>query len=406
MCDTIGRLHQTPTPIFAKNSDRSPNEPQLVEWYSAARHVEKTVKTTYIEVEQVKETKAHILSRPSWLWGGEMGVNECGVCIGNEAVFTKGKYGEPALTGMDMVRLALERSQSAKEALDVLIRLLEQYGQGGNCGYDHKFYYDNGFLIMDRGEIYVLQTAGKNWVYKKTDASAISNRLSIGKDGDAYSSEKCDFAKKYTDPIITTASRSAQRKKMCSGALEKAVSLKDMFGVLRQHEDEDEPLCKGSVGSPCMHFGGAVGDHTTQSMAVELPENGQIRLWITGQSLPCISIFKPFLLGNTPVTPVFAAGDNQAREYWLASERFHRQLIGHVLPDEYYAERDEIEDVLIALSCDADAKQMHELSVAAAKKERAFVEKWSKAILPEGKTAAAFRKNWAKKNEVLGQPRE
>ena len=31
MCDTIGRLHGTPTPVFAKNSDRSPNEPQILE---------------------------------------------------------------------------------------------------------------------------------------------------------------------------------------------------------------------------------------------------------------------------------------------------------------------------------------------------------------------------------------
>lgn len=401
MCDTIGRLHGTPTPIFAKNSDRSPNEPQVLEWYRAATHSERTVKTTYIEVEQVKETKAHILSRPTWLWGGEIGVNECGVCIGNEAVFTKGKYADTGLTGMDMVRLALERSESAKEALDWLIRLLEQYGQGGNCGFDHNFFYDNGFLVMDRGEIYILQTAGKNWVYKRTDCEAISNRLSIGTDGDMYSGEKCDFAKKYTDPIVTTASKSAQRKRMCSCALEKAVSLKDMFGALRQHDDEEAPLCRGSVGSPCMHFGAKIGDHTTQSLAVELPENGQIRLWATGRSLPCVSIFKPFLLGNTPVAPIFNAGDDRAKEYWLTAERFNRQLIGRVLPDEYYAERDEIEDVLLALSREADAKAMNELSLAAVEKERAFVEKWSKKTLTVGKTSPTFKKNWEKKNATL-----
>lgn len=60
---------------------------------------------TYIEVEQVPKTHAVILSRPSWLWGAEMGANEHGVCIGNEAVWTKEPVEEgEALLGMDLLR--------------------------------------------------------------------------------------------------------------------------------------------------------------------------------------------------------------------------------------------------------------------------------------------------------------
>ncbi len=46
-----------------------------------------------------------------------------------------------------------------------------------------------------------------------------------------------------------------------------------------------------------------------------------------------------------------------------------RRLIGHILPDVYYAERDEIEAVLLALSREADAKEMQELSIAAVEKD-------------------------------------
>lgn len=52
------------------------NEPQVVEYYPAKVYEEATVKTTYIEVEQVKETLAFILSRLTWRRGGEMGEEE------------------------------------------------------------------------------------------------------------------------------------------------------------------------------------------------------------------------------------------------------------------------------------------------------------------------------------------
>lgn len=60
---------------------------------------------TYIEIEQVPKTHAVALSRPSWLWGAEMGANEHGVCIANEAVVTREPASESeALLGMDLVR--------------------------------------------------------------------------------------------------------------------------------------------------------------------------------------------------------------------------------------------------------------------------------------------------------------
>lgn len=400
MCDTMGKIFGNKA-IFAKNSDRSPNEPQVVEYFPAKIHEEVTVKTTYIEVEQVKETLSFILSRPTWLWGGEMGVNECGVCIGNEAVFTKGKYADIGLTGMDMLRLALERSKTAKEALECIIGLLEKYGQGGNCGFDHEFLYDNSFLIMDRTEIYVLETAGKEWVFKKCDQAVISNRLSIGTDGDVYSEGSCDFAKRHLEPVYSHFSQSKQRKSMCQSAVETAESLEDMMRAMRQHADEENSMCKASVGSPCMHYGGMVGDHTTQSMAVELLPDGQIKIWTTGQSLPCVSIYKPFLFGNEIVAPIFAAGDEAAMEYWMSAERFKRRLLGKKLPAEYYTERDEIEKELLELSQNADAKAMDNLSKLAIDKEIAFFDKWKKVQFEKVKVSKVFKINWEKKNQEL-----
>jgi len=389
MCDTIGKIIPGKGGFFGKNSDRSPNEPQVVEYYPAQVHNTAKVKTTYIEVDQVEKTKAIVLSRPTWMWGGEMGVNECGVCIGNEAVFTKGAYGKDGLTGMDMLRLALERSGTAEEALHCILELLEKYGQGGNCGYDHDFYYDNGFLIMDRNEMYILETAGKNWVYKKTDCGAISNRLSIGEEGDVYSGAKCDFVKQHTEIVYSTFSKAANRRSLTSEAIEGANCLEDIFAALRLHEHTGEPFCRGSVGSPCMHFGGLVGDHTTQSMAVELPENGDMKIWITGMSTPCVSIFKPYPFGEECTT---------TEAYWREAEQFHRSFLGHKVPQDYYKERDAIEKELLQLSKDTTPEHLADVSKLALEKEQQFHDKWKQQKPEKYRTSIVFKKNWEKKN--------
>lgn len=174
MCDTIvatPAYTKNGKMLFAKNSDRSPNEPQFLQHIPAKDYdLQKTptLALTYVMVPQVEHTFEITISRPSWMWGAEFGFNEFGLNIGNEAVFTKEKYVKTdGVTGMDMLRLALERCRSAKEALDFLTDFIEKHPQGGNCGYGKKFYYHNSFLIADSSDAYVLETAGKYWVWKR-----------------------------------------------------------------------------------------------------------------------------------------------------------------------------------------------------------------------------------------------
>jgi dipeptidase len=139
------------------------------------------VKCTYIEIPQVRETCQVLLAKPFWIWGAEMGSNEFGVTIGNEAVFTKTPYNKQAgLIGMDFLRLALERSDTAAAALTTIIQLLEEYGQGGNCGCAHAFYYHNSYLICDQEEAWVLETSGREWAAEKVvDVRSISNAITM-----------------------------------------------------------------------------------------------------------------------------------------------------------------------------------------------------------------------------------
>ena len=120
MCDTIVALRNSTADgsvLFAKNSDRDPNEAHEVILIQRQKHsAGSSVKCTYIEIPQVEETYKVLLCKPFWIWGAEMGSNEFGVTIGNEAVFTRIPYGKtPGLIGMDFLRLALERAKTASK---------------------------------------------------------------------------------------------------------------------------------------------------------------------------------------------------------------------------------------------------------------------------------------------------
>ena len=401
MCDTLGKRGQMQS-FFAKNSDRSPNEVQVMEYHPGRSALSGEVNCTYIAIPQAAQTYGVLLSRPAWMWGAEMGVNEFGLCIGNEAVFTKGPYGKSGLTGMDMVRLALERSKTAKEALELLISLLETYGQGGNCGFDHDFYYDNAFLIMDRQDLFVLETAGKQWVYKGYDQASISNRLSIGADGDGYAGGKAfDFCKRFTEPVYTTFSGSARRRQQSGCCLPKIDSLVGCMDALRVHDKGvKNPFAKGSVSSVCMHYGGMVGDHSTASMVVSLEENRTV-IWTTGCSTPCVSLFKPWLWGTETVLPVVNAGDQQAKSYWLEAEKFRRGLQGKQLPEAFYTQRDAIQNRWLAEAEQLTDDRFPAFAKACLEEERTFFAKWGSVEVESVSCTGRFTKRWEKKNRAL-----
>jgi len=404
MCDTMGAINGAGHALFAKNSDRAPNEPQVLEFYPARAPDEAVLQTTYLAIEQVAHTYAVLLSRPIWMWGAEMGVNEHGVCIGNEAVFSRGQYGKTGLTGMDLLRLGLERGASAREALRLIIELLEHYGQGGDCGYDKPFFYDNSFLIMDARELFILETAGVQWVYRKLKRGSISNRLAIRDDGDVYrGGQPYDFVKRHRDPVYSYFSGSARRLGQTNGCVAQPPTVASLMAGLRTHSHANPPLTCASIDSTCMHAGGLVGDQTTASLIVEL-KDGVIDVWATGSSAPCISLFKPWRFGTEPVPPVFTAGDETAREYWMERERFHREAIGHVLIPAFYTERDALETGWRTVAQRASAEEMEALSRSASDQERAFYDKWRTRFGLVRVGPRRFLSYWDKKTATLESP--
>jgi len=378
MCDTIAALGSVTADgaaLFGKNSDREPNEAHHVVCVPRAQHApDARVKCTYIEIPQVAETYAALLAKPFWIWGAEMGANEFGVAIGNEAVFTKIPYDKtPGLIGMDLLRLALERAQTARAALDVITNLLAQYGQGGNCGFKHATYYHNSFLIADPREAWALETAGSHWAAERVrDIRSISNGLTIGGEWDLASPDLVNyaaqrgwrqrradfhFAKCYGDPLYTRFSRCNERQCRTTDALAARrgqITVETMMQALRDHGDKADwsPGRGVTTFNVCAHasFGPIRATQTTGSM-VSLLASAQQTHFVTGTSAPCTSIFKPVWVdAGIPHRGPAPGGTYDDNALFWRHERLHRATLrDHATRHALYRdERDALEREFIA----------------------------------------------------------
>ncbi len=325
MCDTLVAITDA-GPVFAKNSDRDVNEPQVLRWYDAADHpAGAEVGTTWSQIPQVAHTHAVLLSQPWWMWGAEIGANEHGVVIGNEAVFTRrtGRGSDGTLLGMDLLRLALERATTAAEAVEVIVTLLERHGQGGSCSHEHpRFRYDNSYLVADRGGAVVLETAGRHWATEQVTGPgrAISNGLTIP-----------GFAERYADPVRGAVAACRSRRGSAEAAATRANGPAGLVAALRDHGPAGVPTwspVNGSLHAPCVHGGGLLtGSQTTASWVADLREDD--RHWVTGTGAPCLSVFVPVQVGSpVDLDPAAAPTNRFDPAYrWWRHEALHREAL-------------------------------------------------------------------------------
>ncbi len=331
--------------LFAKNSDRDPNEAQALEWLPGGRHEPGSrVRCTWIDIPEVNATNAVLISRPWWMWGAEMGANERGVVIGNEAVFTNEPYGDPALLGMDLLRLALERANDAGEATSVIVDLLERYGQGGSCSHERPgFTYHNSFLIADRDGATVLETAGRHWATEEVrhGARSISNGLTIA-----------GFADSYANTLRGRVTRCSVRRARTEAAAARADGPADLMAALRDHGEGGAPrwsLVNGTLRAPCMHAGGLVASsQTTASFVADLRE--QPLHWATATAAPCTSLFKPVRVDQPVDLGPAPTNRFDPSTLWWRHELLHRATIADLagLLPRYRDARDRTEAEWIA----------------------------------------------------------
>lgn len=380
MCDTWVAMSDatvTSNVIFGKNSDRPIFDcqplvlhPRRV-WAAGSK-----VKLEYVEVPQVEITYATLGSSPYWAWGYEVGINEYGVVAGNEAVFTKdlreaveackkGKDPRLGLLGMDLIRLALERSKTAGNAVEFMGSMIESYGQFGShlpTKNHTRGSYDNSCIVADAHEAWVVETAGKRWVAKRVTEghASISNELSIRSEWDLGSldikdyaitkgwwperrKDDFDFAQAYTDEQWARHHSHPRAMRSLELLAQKygEITLQWMMRIARDHYEGT--FLKGpyfdaanpDLVSICMHVSpaGFTGGNTVSSSIVVLSKSlSELPLFWWSPYSPCNGCYIPFFVHGSKLPDVVSNAGTYSKKV-VSAPRAEKDEFS---PDSYW----------------------------------------------------------------------
>lgn len=337
-CDTFVALSNATADgsvIFVKSSNRNNEENMYMASYPRQKHAPgEMVKCSWISIPQVEETYAVKGGQPWWGFGFEQGMNEFGVCAGNEALGTKMPVRkdmlDSSLTGMDLLRLGLERGKTAYEAMHVVIDLLEKYGQFGRTSADPKSTgnYHNSFMFADPNEAWILETAGYEWIAKKVvDVATIDNVCAIEDEWDEISPNMIQTAidNGWYDPRepfnfalhYGTENFSEIKYLRVRDLLEQKkgeIDLEYMMSIARDRLEGTWMEGRYAPSHYYRHIDGQTVDASTAGVMVahlrkDLPEPIAYTWWVA-QASPTTSVFSPhWFIADNPVE--LASGNDQ-----------------------------------------------------------------------------------------------
>lgn len=292
------------------------------------------IRTPELNLSQAGHTYTVLGSQPFGIWGFTHGVNDQGLAVGCTAYQTKLSTAKVGLAGTDLVRLLLERSHRAIQAVEMLADLLKRHGQARSAADTGDESGDHGFLIADASEAYLVETAADHWVYQEIrQVRAASNVCTIHQDWNWISAglssaaiekgwwpcdgSKLDFADALSDrPTgLASALRRWGRATLLLEQQNGHMDLPFLRRLLSDHYEgthfEVDPMTNQPGPLPlCQHSLDSTHPGTIASMVVELDARPErLRYASCAFGPPCINIFLPiFLEGDLP------AGLSRARQ--------------------------------------------------------------------------------------------
>lgn len=191
MLVALGRATPDGQTLFAHNANRSRGGHAALGLLPAGDHAPGD---TTLGVPEVRHTFAALVAHAADEAANSpyCGVNEKGVAVGHTAIATRLLGEGPALSGPDLVRLALQRAASARQAVEVVTDLVTRHGQGGgSCARS----LDSALLLADAREAYVLEAAGGYWALAQVGSvRAVAPACMLRRDWDRLSRGLSDLA--------------------------------------------------------------------------------------------------------------------------------------------------------------------------------------------------------------------
>ena len=284
------------------------------------------------------------------------GVNERQVAVVNDSAKLRDAGGSSASGGRvlwsEFSRLALERAETARQAVRVIGELAEKYGLGGDSA--------TMFGVTDATEGWWIEiTRDGQWVAERVPddgASVRANAFRVGvvdlgnpdrfmgsadlvshaeaRGWYARSDGPFDFARAYGDARTAAAAWNTHREERVRdllGTFPRAVKPSDLMALLRDHyEGTSRDLTGGyALGSP--H---GTDEYTVCRRETEVAVVFQSRSWLPPEigavswramATPCTSPFVPWYLGGTYVPTSYRTGSPSRKEssaYWAFRNLF------------------------------------------------------------------------------------
>lgn len=340
-CDMVvalGRATVDGETLFGHNCNQPGSEPmELVRVPGRVFSPGEVVPMGGLLLPQARRTWTVLAGRCTGQWGYQHGLNEHGVAAGLTSIGTRPRPSEPGLSGPDLVRLALERANSARLAVDVLTDLAIRYGQGRT-----ETDADPAFLIADGREAFVVEMFGRHWAVQHVkEVRAVSDVCHLRQDWDHLSpgladlaiargwwpsdGSKIDFARVVAGERADSASplrrwgRATLLLEQSNGQINLAVLrrvLSDHFEGCPDEVDPDSARLPQEATTLCRHTTTPTAVRTATSLIAQVRPDDALPIAWYAFGPPCQNLYFPLILAGElphelPLLPI----DSGARRH-------------------------------------------------------------------------------------------